>query len=91
MTLVIYAFLPHSVMSVLGICDVDTFSIGRHMPDWLAYANFALNLLILPLLKVLWDIKIELTRLDTQFDNYLKRLERLERHQDSQQVTELRT
>ena len=61
------------------------------MPDWLAYANFALNLLILPLLKVLWDIKIELMRLDTQLGNYLTRLERLERHQDSQQVTELRT
>lgn len=54
------------------------------MPDWLAYANFALNLLILPLLKVLWDIKIELVRLDTQLGNYLARLERLERHQDSQ-------
>ena len=53
-----------------------------NVPEWILYANFALNLLIVPLLKVLWDIKIELTRLDGKVESYLNRLERLERHQD---------
>ena len=56
------------------------------MPEWLAYANFALNLLIIPLLKILWDIKIELTRLDTKMENHLQRLERLERSHDEVKV-----
>lgn len=52
------------------------------MPDWLPFANFALNLLLLPLLKVLWDIKQGLTRLETRMESHGNRLDRLERVQD---------
>jgi hypothetical protein len=39
----------------------------------LAYATFAVNLLLLPLMKLLWDIKIEVTKLNG-------RIVTLERH-----------
>lgn len=52
------------------------------MPDWIPYANFALNLLLMPLLKVLWDIKQGLTRLESHVESHSNRLDRLERQQD---------
>lgn len=53
------------------------------MPDWIPYANFALNLLIIPLVKILWDIKQGLTRLETHVEAHAERLDRLERKQDA--------
>ena len=53
------------------------------MPETLAYASFALNLLLLPLLKILWDVRAELIRLNGQVSNHKERLERLERMQDT--------
>ena len=49
------------------------------MPEWMLYSNFILNLLIIPLLKVLWDIKIELTRLNGKLDSHDHRLGMIER------------
>ena len=50
------------------------------MPDWLPTANFILNLLIIPLLKVLVDIRIELTRINGKIQAHEQRLDRIERH-----------
>jgi hypothetical protein len=36
------------------------------MPEWLAYANFVLNLLFIPLLSVLWNIKTSVTMLQSE-------------------------
>lgn len=36
------------------------------MPEWVAYATLALNLLILPLLGVLWKISKDVVRLEVQ-------------------------
>ena len=56
------------------------------MPEWLAYANFALNLLIIPLLKVLWDVKMELVRMNQKLESHVesdeRRFKRLEDQQD---------
>mgnify|MGYP001616742495 FL=1 len=50
------------------------------MTDWLPIATFALNLLIIPLLKVLVDIRIELTRINGKIQAHEQRLDRIERH-----------
>lgn len=50
---------------------------------WIPFANFALNLLFIPLLKVLWDIKNGLTRLEVNMLAHSARLDRLERQQDT--------
>jgi hypothetical protein len=52
------------------------------MTDWIPYANFGLNLLIIPLVKILWDIKQGLTRLEEVVAAHHARLDRLERQQD---------
>ena len=56
-------------------------------PDWLPYLTLALNLLIIPLVKILWDIRDGLTRLEARFESHIEqdqiRLERLERAQDA--------
>lgn len=52
------------------------------MPEWMIYANFGLNLLIIPLVKILWDIKNGLTTLQVMVSNHEKRLDRLERQGD---------
>lgn len=51
-------------------------------PEWMPYANFALNILIIPLVKILWDIKNGLTRLETHVVAHGERLDRLERQHD---------
>ena len=50
--------------------------------DWLPYANFAINLLIFPLLKILWDIKNGLTSLESTVKSHAERIDRIERMQD---------
>lgn len=53
------------------------------MPEWMPYANFALNLLIIPLVKILWDIRQGLTRLEGKVSSHGQRLDRIERIQDA--------
>ena len=53
------------------------------MPEWMVYANFLLNTLIMPLLYVLWQIKNGLTQLETLVRTHHERLNRLERRQDA--------
>ena len=53
------------------------------MPDFLSILNVFLNLLIIPILKVLWDIKNGLARLESTVESHQNRLERLERQQDA--------
>ncbi len=53
------------------------------MPEWIPFANFALNLLIIPLVKILWDIRQGLTRLEGRVCSHSERLNRLERIQDA--------
>lgn len=36
------------------------------LPSWIAYANLGLNLLLLPLLTILWNIKITVVKLEMQ-------------------------
>ena len=50
--------------------------------SWIPFANFALNLILIPLLKVLWDIRQGLTRLEVCVRTHGDRLDRLERQQD---------
>ncbi len=52
------------------------------LPEWIPYANFGLNLLLIPLLKVLWDIRQGLTRLEQIVCSHGERLDRIERRQD---------
>ena len=56
------------------------------MPEWIYYGNFALNLLIIPLVKILLDIRTGLIKLETQLQDHIeqdqRRLDRLERLQD---------
>ena len=52
------------------------------MPDWIPYANFALNILIIPLVKILLDIRNGLTRLEAHVESHSERLDRIERRQD---------
>ena len=52
------------------------------MPEWIPYANFALNLLIIPLVKILSDIRQGLTRLEAHVESHAARLDRIERRQD---------
>ena len=52
------------------------------MPEWMYYVNFGLNLLIVPLVKILMDIRNGLTKLEARFESHQMRLERLERIQD---------
>jgi len=49
---------------------------------WIQFANFALNLLIIPLVKLLFDIRNGLTRLESIVESHQARIERLERQQD---------
>ena len=51
--------------------------------DWIPYANFVLNLLLLPLLKILWDIKNGLTSLESTVKAHAERIDRLERIEDT--------
>ena len=55
-------------------------------PDWLPLATFAVNLLIVPLVKILMDIRNGLEKLEARFEAHIEqdqmRLERLERLQD---------
>jgi hypothetical protein len=55
------------------------------IPIWLPYANLALNLLIIPLIKVLWDIRMDLTRVSAQLCSQANRLDRLEAQVDNMQ------
>lgn len=47
-------------------------------PSWIPIANFTLNLLLIPLLMVISDIKITLAKLCTEIKNQDSRIERLE-------------
>ena len=42
------------------------------MPEWFIYTNFALNLLVLPLIALLWKMSHDITRLDVQVENFAK-------------------
>ena len=53
------------------------------MSDWLQFMTFALNLLILPVLKWVWDVRSELVRMNGKLQAHDQRLERLERRQDT--------
>jgi hypothetical protein len=54
------------------------------MPEWLAYANFALNLLLLPLLKILWHVKIDLARINGKIQAHQDRLDAIDRKHEQQ-------
>ena len=56
------------------------------MPEWMPYANFMLNLLIIPLLKVLVDVKIELTRINSELHSHHARLETIERKHEREDI-----
>ena len=53
------------------------------MSEWVQYLVLALNLLILPVLKLVWDVRAELIRLNGKVQAHEQRLERIERQQDS--------
>ena len=53
------------------------------MPEWIAYLSLVLQLLIVPALKIMWDIRSELVRLNGKVQAHEQRIERLERQQDS--------
>ena len=46
--------------------------------DWFPIASFILNLLLLPLLAVLWDIRIKITRLETTVCSQGRRIDTIE-------------
>lgn len=54
------------------------------IPQWMIYANFALNTLIIPLLLVLWQIKNGLTRLEAVVEGQHERIKRLEQQADNE-------
>lgn len=47
------------------------------MPDWFLYTNFALNVLILPLMALLWKMSHDITRLEVQVENFSKETKEL--------------
>ena len=51
--------------------------------DYLPLANFILNLVILPLAKWMWDIRVEVTKINGRVNAVEERIERLERQQDA--------
>ena len=53
------------------------------MSEWVQYLTLALNLLILPVMKMVWDVRAELIRLNGKVQAQGQRIERLERQQDS--------
>lgn len=53
------------------------------IPIWLPYANLALNLLILPLLKVLWDIRMELVNINGRMAALTQRVDRIDHRHDA--------
>jgi len=53
------------------------------MTDWLPYLGLALQLLIVPALKIMWDIRAELIRVNGKVQSHEQRIERLERAQDA--------
>ena len=61
------------------------------MNEWFPIASFILNLLLLPLLAVLWDIRIKITRLETTVCAHGKWLtnieDRVNRHLERGQIT----
>ena len=52
------------------------------MNEWIPLANFLINLLIIPLVKILWDIKVGLASLEATVLSHSDRLDRIERNQD---------
>lgn len=52
------------------------------MSEWVPYLTLALNLLILPVMKMVWDVRAELIRLNGKTQAHEQRLDRLERQQD---------
>ena len=54
------------------------------MSEWVQYIMLALNLLILPVMKMVWDVRSELVRLNGKVQAHEQRLDRLERSQDAQ-------
>lgn len=61
------------------------------MENLFSIASFILNLLLLPLLAVLWDIRIKITRLETTVCSQGARLtnveDRINRHLERSQIT----
>ena len=57
------------------------------MTEWMQAANLLLNLLLLPLLKLLWDLKVCMSIMSTQLKDYGQRIDRLERNYDSVQMS----
>ncbi len=50
---------------------------------WMAVMSFLLNLLLLPLLKFVWDVRGQLIQLNGKVADHRHRIERLERVQDA--------
>lgn len=52
-------------------------------PVWLAYANFGLNLLIVPAFKMLWSIRVDLIQLKSSLSALTERVDLIdERHHE---------
>lgn len=53
------------------------------MQDWIPIANLLLNLLLFPLLKIIYDLKINVAQLVVQMQEQEKRLNRIQTTCDS--------
>ena len=53
------------------------------MSEWTSYLTLVLNLLIIPVLKLIWDVRAELIRINGKVQAHEQRLERIERREDS--------
>lgn len=61
------------------------------VPEWLPVANFLLNLIIIPLAKILWDIRGEMIRQNGKLSAAVERLERIEHRHDAIDVERARS
>lgn len=61
-----------------------------HVPEWLPVANFILNLIIIPLAKILWDIRGEMIRQNGRLSTAIERLERIEHRHDQIDINRAR-
>ena len=56
------------------------------LPEWLAYANFGLNLLLIPLVKWVWDVRVDLARLNGRTKTLEERLDRIDHRHDARDL-----
>ena len=52
-------------------------------PEWIPYANLALNLFILPLAKWMWDIRVDVAKINGRLTAVESRIDRVETRHDS--------